>query len=102
MKIWGNDKSHRIWVSFKEDGNLQRIETRVDLSQEYPEVRRLVESLIRLAQKYEWVFVSVYRKVLMPDYDQLALELKLSDAQDFVDDPMKNIKRKLHGDQNEE
>jgi hypothetical protein len=81
---------------------VEGVEVRIDLSQEYPDVRRYVELLIQLAKKYEWVFVSVGGKILMPDYNLLAIELKLSDAQDFVNAPREHINRKLSRGSREE
>ena len=84
VKIWGSDRGNRISLIYEEGGALQSVELRIDLRQEYPKVRELIQLIILLAEKNEYCFRNDDGVILMPDYTALAEDMKLSDAQHFM------------------
>ena len=84
VKIWGSDNGNRFSLYYGDDGQLQSVKLRVDLRKEFPEVREFIESMIRLAQIHEWMFCAEGLEIFTPDYEVLAKNMNLSNAQNFM------------------
>jgi len=87
---WGSDRGDRLTLYYGtedegKEGLLISVELRIDLRREFKEVRDFILSMIALAKKHEWCFLNDGNAVLIPDYEILAKDMSLSNAQDFVD-----------------
>ena len=83
IAVWGEEDGNRIDVIY-ENNNVVEIFVRIDLRQLD---RGFVIALVRLAKKYDCVFVTSTMRVLEPTLNNLIKAMEESDAHRFVDDP---------------
>ena len=77
MTLYGSDQGNRLHLIYDNNGSIEQILVRVDLSGEH---RSFVEAIVGLAQKRQWVFVSTTGQVLLPEYEAITNNLAASDA----------------------
>jgi len=83
VAVWGEANGNRIGI-ISESGQIISVFIRIDLRQP---VRGFLMNLIRLARKYDCLFVTTNMRVLEPTLSNLMKAMQESDAYRFVDAP---------------
>ena len=77
MTLYGSDQGNRLHLIYDNNGSIEQVLVRVDLSGEH---RSFVEAIVGLAQKHGWAFVSTTGQVLLPELEAITKNLAASDA----------------------
>ena len=93
IDMWGANSETSLQVAYdKERQRIELVTIRFDLRTEYQPLRQLVHKIIELTARNEWVFCSQdTHQIMSPDYQVIATDMQLSQAQNYVSDPVSEI-----------
>ena len=93
IDMWGMNSENSFQVAYDEGRKrVEYVTVRFDLRTDYQPLRKLVQNIVELATRNEWVFFSKETgRILSSEYQVIAKDLKLSTAQTYVTDPVSEI-----------